>query len=101
MSGDIHMALASVTISAATQLSNRGTEPQMRCIASPPLIITQAVVINRLTRCVTIIAATITSGNTKTAVSSLDTTVSASVIGNERQKSMLLSLRSAYSESSV
>ncbi len=44
-------------------------------------------------------AAIVAMGIARTAVSSLDTTVSASVTGSERQNRMLLSLRSAYSES--
>ncbi len=44
-------------------------------------------------------AAIVATGIAMTAVNSFEMTVSASVTGSERQNRMLLSLRSAYSES--
>ena len=97
--GDIHIPVAMTTMNAAAQLSKSGTDPQISNPASPPFIETQILVTIRLTMCVAMIAAIVMAGIRTRAVSSFETTVSASVTGNERQNRMLLSLRSAYRES--
>ena len=62
-------------------------------------MLTKMLVRIRLTMCAAMLTANVISGIASKAVSNFEMTVSASVIGSERQNSMLLFLRSAYSVS--
>ena len=95
MNGDSHSGNASSNTRVAVQLSKNGADPQIRCRPLPPRIPTHTLVISSTTRCVATITAKVINGMTSSAVKSFDRTVSKSVDGMERQKSMLLSLRSA------
>ena len=93
--GDAHSGAAIMTTRIAAQVSNNGTEPQIRWLALPPSKLIQMLVSRRLMRCDTTTATKVTNGISTTAVSSFDNTTSVSVMGRERQNRMLLSLRSA------
>ena len=97
--GANQIGTASRTVNTAAHVSNSGTALQMKRNGFAPAVANQTLMIIRLRRCERITAAIVATGIAKTAVSNFEITVSASVIGSERQNRMLLSLRSAYKES--
>jgi len=99
MNGENQIGSRIVISSMPAQTSNNGADFQTSSIELPPSMLTNTLVIAKTARWVMTMTAKAINGIASAVVKNLEITVSASVIGRERQKRMLLFLRSAYSES--